>query len=423
MYYYKVQDKPAFSLEITEDYEVITEEECQNMLKNEEQILLYLTKTSLDKRTSFSVTEADMLFEDTDCIEILRKKATNDKRTQHIPQWISDEMGKGRVRYLNMANESFLNVLHLPKKGKWRVNIVGLGDVGSNLLLGLKLLGGDHISEIGVYSTKPNVMERYEMELNQIYSIEEDSPLYTGRPVVKTVEKEKIMDCDMFIFCASSKISAYEAELNDNKTQQFTANKEILKKYVNKARNTGFKGVFAIVSDPVEQLCKAAYIMSNTDDKGNLDYKGMLPEQIQGFGLGIMYSRALYHASKTNTAPNFKEKGRVYGVNGKGVVIVDDIENYSEKTSEELSVLASDSKYMLKELGFKPYIAPSISSGVLPIISRIAGSYSYSSIYIGGAYFGVKNRATSAGFEIERIKMSDSLFEKIKETHKKLQEQ
>ena len=180
--------------------------------------------------------------------------------------------------------------------------------------------------------------------------------------------------------------------------------------------------MFAIVSDPVEELCQAAYLMSNTDENGELDYKGMLPEQVQGFGLGVMYSRALYYAEKDHKADDFRANGRVYGVHGKGLVVVDNIHNYDEEKSEELTDLTINSKTMVRELGFKPYIAPALSSGALPIISRIAGKYSYNSIYIDGVYIGMKNRALPIGIEVDRIAMSEKLFAKIKETHNRLKE-
>ena len=420
MHYYKVLGRPAFSFESTDKYEAISEEECQNLLKDDENVLLFLTKTSKEKRTSFSITSQELLFTDPDNLSFIRKTDIQDERVKDVPQWIQDAMQKRNVRYMNMANESFTNVLEIPKKGKWRINIVGLGDIGSNVLLGLKIMGGDYISEIGVYSTKSNMMERYEMELNQIYSINENSPLYSGKPVIKTVDKDSIMDCDMFVFCASSKVPSISAELGEDRTQQLAANKEILRKYINKARNMSFKGVFAIVSDPVEQLCKEAYLMSNTDKNGNLDYKGMMPEQIQGFGLGIMYARALYYANKMKGENNFRENGRVYGTNGRGVVIANDIHNYDEQISEDLTQKAADAKHMLKDLGFKPYIAPAMSSAVLSIISRIAGDYHYSSVYIDGAYLGIKNRASLSGIEVERVSMDDTLFNKIKKTHDRL---
>lgn len=420
MHYYKVLGRPAFSLEKMDDYEQISEEESQNLLKDDENVLLFLTKTSKDKRTSFSITAPNLLFEDPDKLTIIKKADKEDERVKNLPQWIKDAMQARRVRYMNTANKSYTDVLEIPKKGKWRINIVGLGDIGSNVLLGLKLLGGDYISEIGVYSTKANVMERYELELNQIHSIDKNSPLYSGKPIVKTVEKDKILDCDMFIFCASSKVPSLSAELGEDKSQQFTANREILRKYVNKARNTNYKGVFAIVSDPVDALCEAAYEMSNTDEQGNFDYKGMLPEQIQGFGLGVMYARALYHANKMEGTESFRTNGRVYGENGKGIVVVNDIHNYNEALSDKLTEKTADATYMVKKLGFKPYIAPAMSSAAISIISRIAGDYNYSSIYIDGMYLGIKNRANKAGIEIEQNPMNDVLFQKIRETQDKL---
>ena len=57
-------------------------------------------------------------------------------------------------------------VLHLPEKV--RVTLLALGDVGSTLLTGLRLMGGDVISSIGICDVRPGVAERWEFELNQI---------------------------------------------------------------------------------------------------------------------------------------------------------------------------------------------------------------------------------------------------------------
>lgn len=418
MFYYEINGKPSFSMQKREGCREITEHQCRSMLDvDDKSILLYLDYTDNQKRISFAITDAAMLFEDGNDLEIIRNNGAQGVNTSSIPTWIVEKIQERRVRYLNMAHKAFANILDIPKKGKWRVNIVGLGDIGSNLLIGLKLLGGDYISEIGVYSVKQNVMKRYEMELNQVYSIDEDSPMHSGKPVVKTVEKENIMDCDMFIFCASSKVPPLNSDVKDVRSVQYDANREILTKYVRKTRNGAFKGIFAIVSDPVEMLCKAAYEISNLDENGNWDYNGMLPEQIQGFGLGVMYSRALYYANLDPTIKDFKRNGRAYGMHGTGLVICDDIHEYNEEKSVELTNKTVDANLMVRELGFKPYIAPALSSGAISIISRISGKYHYSSIYIDGAYLGIKNRATPAGIEIERIPMADALFDKIKLTH------
>lgn len=421
MYYYELDGKPGFSTEKIDECREITEHQCRSMLEiDPNNILLYIKKTDISKRISFSVTDASMIFEDIDDLEVIRNNRGQRIDVSSVPTWIVEKIEQRRVRYINISHKASLNILNMPQKGKWRVNIVGLGDIGSNLLIGLKLLGGDYISEIGVYSVKQNVMKRYEMELNQVYSIDEESPMHSGNPVVKTVEKENIMDCDMFVFCASSKVPPVGTEVEDVRTVQYDANREILTKYVRKTRDTKFKGIFAIVSDPVEMLCKAAYEISNKDADGNWDYNGMLPEQIQGFGLGVMYSRALYYANKDSQVKDFKRNGRAFGMHGNGLVICDDIHDYNEEKSVELTNKTVNANLMVRELGFKPYIAPALSSGAISIISRIAGKYNYSSVFIDEAYIGIKNRVLDSGIEIERIPMKDSLFQKIKDTHEML---
>lgn len=418
MYYYEIHGKPGFSTQELKECRMITEHQCRSMLEiDEKNILFFIKETDITKRVSFSITDPSMLFEDVDDLEVIRSNSNLTSDISLVPTWIIEKIKERKVRYINIAHKSFMDILSIPKEGKWRVNIVGLGDIGSNLLIGLKLLGGDHISEIGVYSVKQNVMKRYEMELNQVYSIDEDSPMHSGKPVVKTVEKENIMDCDMFIFCASSKVPPVGSEVGDVRVAQYDANREILAKYVKKTRDTKFKGIFAIVSDPVEMLCKAAYEMSNKNESGEWDYNGMLPEQIQGFGLGVMYSRALYYANLDAQVKDFKKNGRAYGMHGNGLVICDDIHDYNEKKSVELTDKTVNANLMVRELGFKPYIAPALSSGAISIISRIAGKYNYSSIFIDGAYLGIKNRVCESGIEIERIPMKDELFTKIQETH------
>ena len=53
---------------------------------------------------------------------------------------------------------------------KCRVTLLALGDVGSTLLMGLRLLSGDVIRSIGICDVRPGVSERWEFELNQIQS-------------------------------------------------------------------------------------------------------------------------------------------------------------------------------------------------------------------------------------------------------------
>ena len=47
-------------------------------------------------------------------------------------------------------------VLTYNDPNKWRINVVGLGDVGGTLLTGLKLLGVDKIQSLGLYDRDTN---------------------------------------------------------------------------------------------------------------------------------------------------------------------------------------------------------------------------------------------------------------------------
>ena len=88
-----------------------------------------------------------------------------------------------------------------------RVHILALGDVGATLLLGLKVLGAGTIDTIGIYDVNPNVLERYEREMNQMgWAFEEAEAEDEGTaalPEVIILKEEELFDCDLFLFCAS----------------------------------------------------------------------------------------------------------------------------------------------------------------------------------------------------------------------------
>lgn len=57
----------------------------------------------------------------------------------------------GRVRAVNGSHPGLEELLApMSRPEKVRVNLLALGDVGSTLLLGLRLMGGDVISSIGI---------------------------------------------------------------------------------------------------------------------------------------------------------------------------------------------------------------------------------------------------------------------------------
>lgn len=297
-------------------------------------------------------------------------------------------------------------------KGKKRVNILGLGDVGGFLLTGLKLLGGDVISSIGIYNNG-NVAKRYENEMNQI-SYPWD---YNSMPEVEIIEKNKLFDCDVFVFCASKAVPAVGADVSDVRMVQFDENRNIIKEYAVMAREKSFQGLFAVVSDPVDPLCKAAYLYSNMDKNGTLDLQGLKTNQVKGYGLGVMNSRAAYFAKKDVRFKSFLSEGRAFGPHGSGLVIANSIEFYDDELSRELTQLTIESNLKTRELGFKPFIAPALSSGAISLLLTMRGEWHYSSSFLGGVYLGLRNKITEYGVEMESLPLPESLFRRIEEAY------
>ena len=74
------------------------------------------------------------------------------QRCADIPEWLAKKALAGQIRGICAAEEQ-LPALLAQRLGaeKKRVHIVAMGDVGGTLLIGLSLLGGDCIGEIGIY--------------------------------------------------------------------------------------------------------------------------------------------------------------------------------------------------------------------------------------------------------------------------------
>lgn len=99
---------------------------------------------------------------------------------------------------------------------------------------------------------------------------------------------EDLFDCDMFVFCASRSVPEVGSNVTDVRMIQYESNSKIIEPYARMAREKGFKGIFAVVSDPVDQLCYRVYHSSNIDENGKFDGKGLQAEQVRGYGLGVM---------------------------------------------------------------------------------------------------------------------------------------
>ena len=284
--------------------------------------------------------------------------------------------------------------------------------MGSTLLTGLKLLGGDVISSIGICDLSDQITARWEFEMGQISLPWQ----YDVFPEVEVISPENLFDCDLFVFVASKGIPPVGSQVRDVRMAQFEANAGIVRHYARMAREKRFQGLWCAVSDPVDPLAKTAYLESNKNEAGDWDGKGLRPEQIQGFGLGVMNARAAYFAKRNERLASFLTEGRSFGPHGVGLFIANSIQNYDEEISQELTRLTVTANLKMREIGFKPYVAPALSSGALSLLLTLRGEWHCGSVFLDGVYMGVKNRYTPAGVETELLpRVPDPLFGHIRE--------
>jgi len=337
-----------------------------------------------------------------------------------VDEAVSAAISEGRLSCVNMDREGWENVLTWnPGKAKKRINMLAIGDVGSTLLTGLKLLGGDVIESIGICDLSEQITARWEFEMGQI-----SLPwVYDSMPEVHVVRPEELFDCDMFVFVASKGIPPVGSGVKDVRMYQFENNAKIVKHYAQMARKANFQGLWCAVSDPVDPLAKTAYLESNKDENGVWDGKGLRPEQVQGFGLGVMNARAAYYAKKDDRFASFLTEGRSFGPHGTGLTVANSIEHYDDALSQELTHLTVTANLKMREIGFKPYVAPAMSSGALSLLLTLRGEWHCGSVFLDGIFMGVKNRYTPYGVETELLPhIPDALYGHIVDAAEHLKE-
>ncbi len=396
MFYYKYNDKYLFSIKDEYNFTKI------NSIPHDCQELYYLNNLTGNSKRTFSVNHPSDLYINEESLDMLR---VNDI-SYDLPENITELIDKRKIKAVNTTYNDYADCFYMDEFNKRKVNILALGDVGSTLLIGLKLLGKDSISSIGIYDRSLDKIKRWEYEMNQT-----SFPFDDSLPMVQGINKEELFDCDMFIFCASKGVPPLGSRVADVRMAQFEGNAELIKEYALMAADCRFKGIFAVLSDPVDQLCQTVLRES----------RGVLaPEQIKGYGLGVMNARALYYSKRFNKFSMYLKEGRAFGPHGKDLIIANSITNYDDELSRELTKYAVEANLEVRKTGFKPYIAPALSSGAISIIYTLEGKYHYSSNYLAGVYMGAKNRNLPSGLDIEKIQMPDKLFERIKKTYNKL---
>ena len=326
-----------------------------------------------------------------------------------LPEWLQL---LGPIRAVNAAHPRWQSLIAPPeqRQGKRRLNILAMGDVGSTLAIGLRLMGAETLSTIGIFDINDSVAKRWEFELNQI------SPPTPGTdllPEVSVVSLDSLFDCDVFVFCASMGVPPVGSGVKDVRMAQLEGNARLVSQYARMARERGFTGLFIVMSDPVDQLCLAALDASNDDGAGGFDGLGLLPEQVVGLGLGVMNARARYYAKRDDELKSYLTEGRVYGPHGEGLVAANSLWHYDDALTERLTSLVVKANMQMRALGFKPFVAPAMSSGALSIVRLLSGEWHYSSVFLGGGYIGARNRRTALGQETELVCLPEALYKRI----------
>lgn len=410
MYFYKHKGKYLFS---QLEYPTLETAAMDEYIDNDKTIYYLLALDPAKSRKSFCVSASSLFNLREESLELL---LLVDDSSSKMPTWIMDKVKKNQIKAINTSYPDWQSCLEDTPPSPWRINIVGLGDVGSTMLIGLKLLGMDKISQIGIFDIDPSKVTRWEFESNQIlFSNQSQSPK------VIAVNEEELFNCDMFVFCVTVGIPSLDSKGIDVRMAQYEGNSRIISLYAKKAREAGFKGIFAVVSDPVDLLCKKALLQSNTNAAGEYDFKGLAPEQIRGYGLGVMHARAAYYAAQTAQASHYLSEGRAFGPHGEHLIIADSIQNYNHEASVQLTMQTRNANLELRKHGYKPYVAPALSSGAISIMETLNGNWHYSATYMGGVYMGARNKLSPAGTILEQYNLPEPLMKRLYDSYKELE--
>ena len=378
--------------------------------------LFLLSRDPQQSPAAFRVSHANQLSAET--VDVSWLDPARMAPAPELPSVVRSALEAGTLTAVNLQHPRWQDALTFValKPEKKRVHLLAVGDVGGTLLTALKLLGGDCVSTIGICDLNANTVARWTAEMGQIAWPWD----YDALPEVEAVTPDRLFDCDVFIFAATKVIPPVGSEVNDVRMAQFEANRPLVENFARQARNAHFGGLFIVLSDPVDPLSRAAWLASNLDPDGNWDGMGLLPEQVQGFGLGVMNARASYFAKQDPRFSQFLTEGRSFGPHGKGLIIANSVEHYDDVLSKELTELVETANLRIRDLGFKPYVAPAVSSGAMQLLLTLRGEWHCSSVNLGGVWFGTRNRYTSHGLETEPLSLPDKLFCRLQETENAL---
>jgi hypothetical protein len=285
-----------------------------------------------------------------------------------------------------VTEEDALETSRTTPKKPYTLSILGLGDVGGTLLIGLRLLGKDILTEIKIFDLNTLKRRRYYLECNEISD-------GTDMPLVTEAELDTVFKTDCIVFTVSLFIPPVGSDVKDVRLVQFEKNKAVLLEYARQAEASGFKGHYFIVSDPVDLLCMSLM------KEGNIE-----SHRIRGFGLGVMEARARFIAKELNV---FHEDLRTFGPHGKGLIVVNSLEHYDKDISKDLTERTVNENFRIRDTGFKPYIGPALSSGSISILKALDGKEHLSTWFNGHVFMGSKNTIERGYTKPDKISLTE----------------
>lgn len=226
MFYYQAENEILFSRQALTGFREIDVLDAQKA-----PYLTYISQRPGTGRTVYCINHPGYLADAAEGLWCLDRRQLESlaQGCAHIPAWLAEKALAGHIRGICAASEQLPALLaqQRPWAGKKRVHIVAMGDVGGTLLMGLSLLGGDCIGEIGIYDFNQALCQRWEHEMNQIaYPWD-----YDRLPTVTVLEQRQLFQCDVLVFCASKAIPPVGAAVQDVRMAQLEANSAIISQY------------------------------------------------------------------------------------------------------------------------------------------------------------------------------------------------
>jgi len=124
MFFYKLQNKVLISQYKYNEFEPISEKEAEKS----RDIMYALTSIDpLKSRRSFCITDSSLMFLKKGGIHLIKKER---KEISKLPLWIKEKIREKKLSSINVQYPDWQNVLTYPLPCKWRIHLVGLGDVG-----------------------------------------------------------------------------------------------------------------------------------------------------------------------------------------------------------------------------------------------------------------------------------------------------